>query len=210
MDWLDLLAVQGTLKSLLQHHSSEASILQCSAFFTVQLSYPYMTTGKTIALTRWAFVGKVMSLLFNMLSAAASAKSLQSCPTLCDPIDGSPPGSLIPGILQARMGCHFLLQCMKVKSESEVAQSCPTPNDPMECSLPGSSVHGIFQARVLEFQLQHHSFQRNLRVDLLQNGLVGSPLQSKGLSRVFSNTTVQKHQFFGAQLSSQSNSHIHT
>ena len=68
MDWLDLLAVQGTLKSLLQHHSSKASIIQHSAFFIVQLSHPYMTTGKTIALTRWTFVGKVMSLLFNMLS----------------------------------------------------------------------------------------------------------------------------------------------
>ena len=68
MDWLDLLAVQGALKSLLQHHSSKASILRCSTFFIVQLSHPYMTTGKTIALTRWMFVGKVMSLLFNMLS----------------------------------------------------------------------------------------------------------------------------------------------
>ena len=68
MDWLDLLAVQGTLSSLLQHHSSNASILRCSSFFTVQLSHPYMTTGKTIALTRQTFVGKVMSLLFNMLS----------------------------------------------------------------------------------------------------------------------------------------------
>ena len=68
MDWLDLLAVQGTLKSLHQHHSSKASVFQCSAFFTVQLLHPYMTTGKTIALTRWNFVGKVMSLLFNMLS----------------------------------------------------------------------------------------------------------------------------------------------
>ena len=68
MDWLDLLAVQGTLKSLLQHHSSKASVLRHSAFFTVQLSHPYMTTGKTIALTRWTFVGKVMSLLFNILS----------------------------------------------------------------------------------------------------------------------------------------------
>ena len=68
MDWLDLLAVQGTLKSLLQHHSSKASILQCSVFFLVQLSHPYMTTGKTIALTRQTLVGKVMSLLFNMLS----------------------------------------------------------------------------------------------------------------------------------------------
>ena len=68
MDWLDLLAVQGTLKSLLQHYSSKASILRCSAFFTVQLSHPYMTTGKTITLTRWTFVGKVMPLLLNMLS----------------------------------------------------------------------------------------------------------------------------------------------
>ena len=68
MDWLDLLAIQGTLKSLLQHHSSKASILWCSAFFIVQLSHPYMTTGKTISLTKWTFVGKVMSMLFNMLS----------------------------------------------------------------------------------------------------------------------------------------------
>ena len=67
-DWLDLLAVQGTVKSLLQYHSSKTSILRCSAFFIVQLSHPYMTNGKTIALTRWTFVGKVMSLLFNMLS----------------------------------------------------------------------------------------------------------------------------------------------
>ena len=146
MDWLDLLAVQGTLRRLHQHHSSKASILLCSAFFIVQLSHPYLTPGKTIALTRWTFVDKVMSLLFNMLSkvkslscvqllvttwtaayqaapsmgfsrqehwsgvplpslmlyAAAAAKSLQLCPTLCDPIDGSPPGSPIPGILQAR------------------------------------------------------------------------------------------------------------
>ena len=132
MDWLDLLAVQGTLKSLLQHHSSKASILQRSALFIVQLSHPYMTTGKTKALTRQTFVGKVMALLFNMLSRlvitflprnkylliswlqspsavilepkkiksltvsivspSAAAKSLQSYPTLCDPIDGSPPG----------------------------------------------------------------------------------------------------------------------
>ena len=87
------------------------------------------------------------------MSAAAAAKSLQLCPTLCDPIDGSPAGSPIPGILQARrrVGCHFLLQCMKVKSESEVAQSYPTLSDPMDCSLPGSSIHGVFQARVLEW-----------------------------------------------------------
>ena len=91
--------------------------------------------------------------------AAAAAKSLQSCLTLCDPIDSSPPGPVVPGILQARVlewvatgvGCHFLLQCMKVKSESEVAQSCLTLRDPMDCSPPGSSVHGIFQARTLEW-----------------------------------------------------------
>ena len=73
MDWLDLLAVQGTLKSLLQHHSSKASILWCLAFFIVQLSHPYLTTGKTIALTRQTFVGKVVSLLFNMLSRFVKA-----------------------------------------------------------------------------------------------------------------------------------------
>ena len=133
-------------------------------------------------------------------TVVAAAKSLQSCPTLCDPIDGSPPGSAVPEILQARtlewvaisffnaskwkmkvklfshvlllatpetaahrlhhpwdspgknpgVSCHFLLQCMKVKSESEVTQSCPNLHDPMDCSPRGSSVHGIFQARVLE------------------------------------------------------------
>ena len=101
MDPLDLLEVQGTLKSLLQQHSSKASILQGSAFFIVQLSHPYMTIGKTIDLTRWTFVDKVISLLFNMLTTAA--KSFQSCLTLCNPIDGSPPGSPIPGILQVRI-----------------------------------------------------------------------------------------------------------
>ena len=130
MDWLDLLAVQGALKSLLQHHSSKVSILQRSAFFIVQLSHPYMTTGKTIALTRWTFLDKELGTpkysnklyvsleadtlgrlptlsfthLFNqeMSAAAAASKSLQSCPTLCDSIDGSPPGSPIPGILKTR------------------------------------------------------------------------------------------------------------
>ena len=84
---------------------------------------------------------------------SAAAKSLQSCSTLCNPIDGSPPGSLSldsPG-KKTGMGCHFLLQCTKVKSESKVSQSCPTLNDPMDCSPPGSSAHGIFQARVLEW-----------------------------------------------------------
>ena len=113
-DWLDLLAVQGTLKSLLQHHSSKASILQRSAFFTVQLSHPYMTTRKTIALTRRTFVDKVISLLFHMLSglvitflprrkSESESEVTQSCPTLCDLEDCSPPGSSIHGILQARI-----------------------------------------------------------------------------------------------------------
>ena len=94
MDWLDLLEVQGTHKSLLQHHSSKASILLCSAFFIVHLSHPYMTTGKTIALTRWTFVVKAMSLLFNMLSRLVKAflprskesesEVTQLCLTLCD------------------------------------------------------------------------------------------------------------------------------
>ena len=79
MDWLDLLAVQGTLKSLLQHHSLKASILQCSAFFIVQLSHLYMTTGKTIALTTWTFVGKVMCLLFNMLSRLVIISLSKEC-----------------------------------------------------------------------------------------------------------------------------------
>ena len=79
MDWLDLLAVQGTLKSLLQHHSSKASVIQCSAFFIVQLSHPYMTTGKTIALTRWTFVGKVMSLFFNGHNFSSKEQASFSC-----------------------------------------------------------------------------------------------------------------------------------
>ena len=86
-------------------------------------------------------------------STAAAAKLLQSCPTLCDPIDGSPPGSRPWDSSGKNTGvsCHFLLQCVKVKSESEVAQSCRTLSDPVDCSLPGSSVHGIFQASVLEW-----------------------------------------------------------
>ena len=107
-DWLDLLAVQGTLKSLLQHHNSKTSILRCSAFFIVQLSHPYMTTG---TLTRWNFVGKVMSLLLNMLSRLAIT-FLQSCPTL--QLHGLQPASLLcpwasPG-KNTGVGCHALLQ----------------------------------------------------------------------------------------------------
>ena len=103
----------------------------------------------------WVQSPDVNKLQKSMKHAAAAVKSPQSCPTLCNPIDGSPPGSPVPGILQAStlewVGCHFLLQCMKEKSESEVAQSCPTLSDPMDCSPPGSSIHGIFQARVPEW-----------------------------------------------------------
>ena len=90
--------------------------------------------------------------MLNIIAAAA-AKSLQSCPTLCDPRDGSPPGSRpwdSPG-KNTGVGCHFLLQCIKMKSEREVAQLCPTLSNPMDCGLPGSSIHRIFQARVLEW-----------------------------------------------------------
>ena len=93
-------------------------------------------------------------LMSKTAHAAATAKSLQSCLTLCDPIDKQPTRLPCPWDSPGKntgVGCHFLLQCMKVKSDSEVAQLCPAPSDPMDCSLPGSSVHGIFQARVLEW-----------------------------------------------------------
>ena len=109
---------------------------------------PYQQKGKTPFMLSLHCCGNLWCPLL------AAAKLLQSCLTLCDPIDGSPSGSTIPGILQARatgVDCHFLLQCMKVKSQSEVVQLCLTLGDPMDCSLPGSSIHGIFQARVLEW-----------------------------------------------------------
>ena len=109
--------------------------------------------------------------LNNKHAATAATKSLQSCPTLCDPRDGSPPGSPVPEILRAKnsgASCHFLLQCMKVKSESEVAQSCPIPSDPMDCSRPGSSIHGIFQARVLEWGAIAFSDKRAIRKKIIQ------------------------------------------
>ena len=99
--------------------------------------------------------------------AAAAAKLPRSCLTLCDPIDGSPPGSPIPGILQART-----LQCMKVKSEREVTQSYLTLSDPMDCSLPGSSIHGIFQARVLEWGAMAFSEIASLERNIPINGKI--------------------------------------
>ena len=110
MDWLHLLAVQGTLKSFLQHHSSKASILRHSTFFTVQLSHPYMTTGKTIALTRQTLVGKVMSLLFNMLSRLViregNGTPLQySC--LENPMNGGAWWAVVHGVAKSRTRLHF-------------------------------------------------------------------------------------------------------
>ena len=104
----------------------------------------------------WQYANMLSHFTVLWGTAAPADKSLQSCPTLCDPIDGSPPGSLVPGPWDSPgkntgVGCHFLLQCMKVKSEREVAQSCPTHSNHMDCSPPGSSIHGIFQVRVLEW-----------------------------------------------------------
>ena len=104
-------------------------------------------------LLRMAFVSVILCGLDQVLEFAAAAKSRQSCPTLCDPIDGSPPGSR-PWDSPSKdtgVGCHFLLQCMKLKSESEIALLCPTLWDRMDCSLPGSSTHEGFLARVLEW-----------------------------------------------------------
>ena len=103
--------------------------------------------------TGWGFRMGGHMCTHGWFRSASAAKSRQSCPTLCDPIGGSPSGSRpwdSPG-KNTGVGCHFLLQCMKVKSESEVAQLGPTLRDPTDCSLPGSSIHGIFQARVLEW-----------------------------------------------------------
>ena len=101
-------------------------------------------------------------ILFRDAAAAAATKSLQSCPTLCDPTDGSLPHPWDSPGKNTGVGCHFLLQCRKVKSDSEVAQSCPTLSDPMDCGPPGSSVHGIFQARVLEWGATVFSGQSGL------------------------------------------------
>ena len=130
MDWLDLLAVQGTLKSLLQHHSSKPSILWLSAFFTVQLSHPYMTTGKTIALTRWTLVGKVMSLLLNTVSMLVITFLPRS-------------KHLLISSLQSPSAVILALIVLNMLSCSVVSDSFCYPPD---YSLPGSSVHGTFSA----------------------------------------------------------------
>ena len=147
MDWLDLLEVQGTLKSFLQHHSSKASILQCSAFFIVQLSHPYMTTGKTVALTRWTFVGKVMSLLLNMLSRlviAFSAKkqasfNLMVAVTICSDFEAPKVKSVtvsivFPSICHEVMGPEAMILVFWILSLSQLFHS------PLSLSSRGSLV----------------------------------------------------------------------
>ena len=124
------------------------------------ISFPWGLFEDSFLLINFNFhflVGRIFkqSKFYTVITAAAAAKSLQSCLTLCDPIDRKKPTRLpCPWVSPGKntgVGCHFLLQCMKVKSEREVAQSCPTVSDPMDCSLPGSSIHGIFQARALEW-----------------------------------------------------------
>ena len=131
-------------------------------FYSSNLSLFLLLSARLFVTILFTIIPPALSMCFLCFSlflpAAAAAKSLQSCPTLCDPTDGSPPGSPPPWDSPGKntgVGCHFLLQCMKVKSEREVAQLYPTLHDPMNCSLPGSSVHGIFQARVLEWGAIH-------------------------------------------------------
>ena len=123
---------------------------------------------------------EITSRIFCDHNVAAAAKSLQSCPTLCDPIDDSPIVIRLPRPWDSPgkntvVGCHFLLQCMKVKSESEVAQSCPTLSNSMDCSLPGSSVHGIFQARVLEWGAIAFSNVMRLEINYKEKNCNTSP-----------------------------------
>ena len=171
MEWLDLLAVQGTLKSLLQHHSSKASVLWHPAFFIVQLSHPYMTTGKTIALTRQTFVGKVM---------------LTHCPP-------SSPG-VCSNSYPLSQWCYPTISS-SVTLSSSCLQSFPASGSFQMSQLfasGGQSIGSSASASILPMNSQGW-FPLGL------TGLIS--LLSKGLSRVFSSTTIQKHQFFGFQSS---------
>ena len=174
MDWLDLLAVQGTLKCLLQHHSSKASILLCSAFFIVQLSHPYMTTGKTIALTRWTFVDEVMSLLFNILSQFSSVQSLSHVWLFATP---------------------WTTACQASLSITNYSWSLPKLMS-IKSVIPSS--HLILCGPLFFLP----PIPPSIRVFSSESTLL--------MRWPNSNTTLQKHQFFGTQPSSQSSSHIHT
>ena len=146
----------GSIKSQTWVSKETVTILNCSA--VPDMKHTCFCTSLLHFWNRFFnIVFRILASVFidTLLSFTAAKLLSHFSPTLCDPIDGSPPGSPVPGILQARtlewVGCHFLLQCRKVKSESEVAQSCLTLSDSMDYSPPGSSVHGIFQARVLEW-----------------------------------------------------------
>ena len=141
MDWLDLLAVQGTLKSVFQHHSSKTLILQHSAFFMVQISHPYMTTGETITLTRWTFVGKVMSLLFNMLSREGNGTPLQySC--LENPMDGGAWKAAVLGVADFIFTFHFhALEKAMATHSSVLAWRIPGTGEPG--GLPSMGSHRV-------------------------------------------------------------------
>ena len=147
MDWLDLLAVQGTLKSLLQYHNLKATILQCSAFFMVRLSHPYMTTGKTIALTTRTFVGKVMCLLFitlfrfvtAFLSSSVQFSSVaQLCPTLCDPMNLSMPGLPVHHQLPESTQTHVHRVSDAIQPSHPLSSPSPPAPNP-------SQYQGLFQ-----------------------------------------------------------------
>ena len=159
MDWLDLLAVQGTLKSLFQHHSSKASILVCSDFFILQLSHPYMTTGKTIALTKWTFVGIVMSLIFNMLSSLVITFLPRSKRLLISWLQSSSAVILEPQKIKSDTVytvfpfiCHEVMGPDAIIAKHYCAkslQSCLTLSDPWTVACQ-ATLSGILQARILE------------------------------------------------------------
>ena len=227
MDCLDLLTVQRTLKSLLQHHSSKASIFQCSAFFIVQLSHSYVTTGQTIALTMQTFVGKVMSLLFNMLSRLVTAFLPRSKCLLISWLQS--PSAVI--FSSAHFSCSVVSDSWRPQEQQHARPPCssPTPGvhpNPRPLSLwcqqtissavvPFSSCPQSFPAAG-SFPMNQFFLSAGQSIGASASTLVlpmntqdWSPLgwtgwislQSKGLSRIFSNTTVQKHQFFSVQLS---------
>ena len=238
MDLSDLLAVQGTLKRLLQHYSSQESILWCSTFFIVQLSHPYMTTRENIALTGQIFIGNVMSLLFHMLSRLvitflprsehlwiswlwspsavillpAAAKSLQSCLTLCDPMECSVPGFSIMGFSRQEHWSGLSFPSPMHESESEVVQSCLTLSDPMDCSLPSSSIHGItlFNKDSILIQKRNQTLYRQTKTIRIQNhqtfmvNAEGSSLDQIRSDQLLSRVQLFENPWFAARQASLS------
>ena len=200
MDLLDLHEVQGTLKSLLQNHSSKASLLRCSAFFLVQLSHPYMTNGKTIALTRQTFVDKVISLLFNMLSKESEVS--QSCPTLCNPMNcstaGLPVNHKIPEFTQTHV--HWVGDAIQPSHPLFSPSPLALKLSQHQSVFSNESALCIRWPKYWSFSFNispsnEHPGQISFRVDWLDLLAVQGTLKS--LLQHHSS----KHQFFGAQLS---------